>query len=269
MKRIALIAGRGRLPQIFADEARRAGEFIIGIAIRGLTPPELESHVDKIYWGEPSEARRAVEIFKAEKASYVVMIGNIPKVLMFNKQVTEDKVASEIFNKSIDGKDYSIMRAIVCRLGREGVRVMDPTPYIKKLIPRKGLIAKRPPTRKEWEDIRFGYKMAKKISGLDIGQTVVIKNKVVIAVEAIEGTDAAIKRAGGLEGVGRGAVVVKVARPGQDMRLDIPTIGPESIDALIGAGCSTIAVQAGKTLVVDRDEIIKKADQAGISVVAV
>ena len=144
---------------------------------------------------------------------------------------------------------------------------MDPTPYLSNLIPEKGLLAKRIPTKSEWGDIKFGKKVAKRMAGMDIGQTVIIKRKMVLAVEAAEGTDRAIRRAGELEG--EGAVIVKVSRPHQDMRFDIPTIGPETIDSLIEARAAVLAVEAGRMLVVDKGQIARKADMAGISVVAI
>lgn len=267
MKRIALIAGQGRLPFIFAECARKAGECVVGIAIKGITSQGLESHVDKIYWGDITEPRRALEIFKEENINYVVLTGKIPKAIIFNKKLNLDKDVSEIFRKTVDSKDYSIIRAIAARFKMEGIQVIDPTPYLSDLIPKKGLLARRSPTKKEWGDIRFGQKIAKKIAGMDIGQAVVVKRKSILAIEAIEGTDSAIRRAGTLDG--DGAVVVKVSRPHQDMRFDIPTIGPETISSLIDAKAAVLAVEAKKTLVVDKDEIVRKADAANIAVVAI
>ncbi|MDB4349613.1 UDP-2,3-diacylglucosamine diphosphatase LpxI [Omnitrophica bacterium] len=267
VRRIALVAGHGRLPFIFADEARRDGVHVIGIAINGLTDGELESHVDRIYWRDITEPGKALEIFRQEKVNFVVMTGKIPKAVIFNRKFNLDKDVSEIMQKTVDSKDYTIIKAIAARLKKEGIHVMDPTFYFSKLLPPKGLLAKRPPTKEEWEDIRFGKKTAKKIAGMDIGQAVIVKKKMVIAVEAHEGTDEMIRRTGQLDG--EGAVVIKVSRPHQDMRFDIPTIGPETVDSLIVVKAKVLAVEAKKTLVVDKDEIIKKADPAGISVVAI
>lgn len=267
MRRIALIAGGGRLPVIFADEAKKAGEYVVALAIKGLTSPELERRASKIYWGEITETKRALEVLKAEKLDYIVMTGKIPKTVIFDKKLHQNKDASEVFEKAIDWKDYSIIKAVAAVLNKEGIRIMDPTLYFKKLLPEKGIIAGAKPTDSEWADIRFGYNTAKRLAGLDIGQTVVVKKKSVLAVEAMEGTDSAIRRAAQLNG--EGAVVVKVARPRQDMRFDIPTIGPETIDSLIAAKAAVLAVEAKKTLVVDKEEIIKKSEAAGIKVVAV
>lgn len=267
MKHIALIAGQGRLPLIFADEARKKGERVIGIGIKGISPEGLDLHVDKSYWGEITQTKRALEVLKLENIDHVVMTGKIPKAIIFDRGLKLNKEASEIFQNTVDSKDYTIIKAIAARFKREGIRILDPTSYFSNLLPQKGLLAKRPPTKEEWEDIRFGVKIAKRIAGMDIGQAVVVKKKSILAIEAIEGTDSAIRRAGELNG--DGAVVVKVARPRQDMRFDIPTIGPETIDSLIDAKAKVLAIEAKKTLVVDKDEIVKKADAAGIAVVAI
>ncbi len=266
-KRIAVLAGSGQLPLIFAKCAKSKGEYIIGIAIEDLTSPDLENSVDKIYWGKSDEAKRALEIIKQERISHVVLIGNIPKALVFNKKVTLNEGAQEVLRSTVDSRDYTILKAIDLRLRREGARIMDPTPYITPLIPKKGLLTKRPPTKEEWEDIKFGQKAAKRMAGLDIGQTVIVKNKLIVAVEAIEGTDKAIRRAGEIGG--EGTVVVKMARPKQDMKFDIPTIGCETIDSLIAAKASVLAIEAGKMLVLNRDELIRKSNSANISVIAI
>ncbi len=267
MKRIALVAGQGRLPFIFADEARKAGAHVIGVAMKGITDGDLESHVDKIYWGDITQPGKALEMFRQEKINYVVMTGKIPKAIIFNKKLNLDKDASEVLGNIVDSKDYTIIKAVAYRLKKDGIYVMDPTLYLSKLLLPKGLIAQRPPTKEEWEDINFGKSTAKRIAGMDIGQAVVIRKKMVVAVEAHEGTDAMIRRAGGLDG--EGSVVVKVSRPHQDMKFDVPTIGPETIDSLIAAKARVLAIEAKKTLVVDKDEIVRKANAAGIAVVAI
>jgi len=267
MRRIALIAGHGKLPFILADEAKRRGEHVVGIAINGITEKGLESHVDKIYWGDAREAKKALEIFRQERIGFIVMTGKIPRALIFDRKFEVDKDVQDIFRNSVDNKDYSIFKAVALRLRREGIRIIEPTRYFSDLIPKKGQLSKRSPTDKEWEDISFGKKIAKKIAGMDIGQAVVVKKKSILAIEALEGTDKTIRRAGALSG--EGAVVVKVARPRQDMNFDIPTIGPETIDSLIDAKAAVLAIEAKKTIVVDRDEVTRKADTAGISIIAI
>jgi len=265
MKRIALIAGKGRLPFIFAGRARQNGERVIGIAINGITSPGLESYVDKLYWGDITYPSRALEILRKENVNFVVMTGKIPKAVIFNRDLNLNKDASEIFKNTVDSRDYSIMKTIALRLKKEGISVMDPTFYFSELLAQKGVLTKRLPAEGEWQDIRFGYRAAKRIAGMDIGQAVAVKKKMILAVEAIEGTDNMIKRTGRLGT--QGAVIVKVSRPRQDMRFDIPTVGPETIDSLIEAKAAVLAVEARKMLVVDKDEIAKKADGAGIAVV--
>lgn len=267
MKRIALVAGQGRLPFIFSDEARKDGAYVVGIGINGITDAALENHVNKIYWGDITETKRALEVFRQEKVNFIAMTGKIPKAIIFNKKLNFDKDASEVLKSTIDSKDYTIIKAIATRFKREGIRVMDPTVYLSKLLPVKGLIAERTPTKDEWGDIKFGAKTAKKIAGMDIGQAVMVRKKMVIAVEAHEGTDKMIRRASELDS--DGAVVVKVSRPHQDMKFDVPTIGPETIDSLIAAKAKVLAIEAKKTLVVDREELVRRADSSGIAVVAI
>lgn len=267
MKRIALLAGNGKLPIIFANEARKKGASVIALAIKGLTSPELENCVDKIYWGRITETKRAFEILRQEKINFIAMTGKIPKAVIFDKNYNFDEHGKDVLKNTIDNKDYTIFKVVASKLRKDGIRVLDSTIYLSPLLQKRGVLTRRHPTDKEWEDIRFGEKMARKIAGLDIGQTVIVKQKSVLAVEAIEGTDKAIKRAGTLKG--EGAVVVKVARPRQDMRFDIPAIGPETIDSLIEAKAGVLAIEARRTLVVDKEEIVRKADKAGIAIAAI
>jgi len=267
MRRIALVAGSGRLPLLFADEARQDGSYVVGIAINGLTDKTFDSHVDSIYWGDITEPGKVLEVFRKEKVNFIVMTGKIPKAIIFNRKLNLDEHARDLLNKTVDSKDYTIIKAIALRLKKEGISVMDPTIYLFKLLAPKGLIARREPTREEWQDVSFGHKTAKTMAGMDIGQAVMIRKKMVIAVEAHEGTDHMIRRTGDLDS--DGAVVVKVSRPHQDMRFDVPTVGPETIESLISVHAKVLAIEARKTLIVDKDEIIKKADAAGIAVVAV
>jgi len=267
MKRIALLAGAGRLPIIFSDEARKNGAQVIALAIKGLTSPEIEEHVDKVYWDEITEGARVLEILKNEKINYAVMTGKVPKTILFNKKLKFDSESTKLLKNTIDKKDYAILKMVASRLGKIGVRILDSTLYLKKLLLKKGVLTSRVPSEKEWQDINFGKKIAKELAGMDIGQTVVVKDKAVLALEAIEGTDRTIKRGGEL---GKGdVVVVKVARPRQDMRFDVPAVGPETIDSLIKGGAKVLAIEAKKTLVVEKEKLIEKANNAGITVVAI
>ena len=267
MKRIALLAGAGRLPIIFASEAKKNGAEILGVGIKGLTSPELEKHVDKIYWDRITEGAKLLNMLREEKVNYVVMTGKVPKSVLFDRKITFDEESTKVLKNTINRKDYVIIKMVARRLAREGIRILDSTMYLKKLLLPKGVITKREPTQEEWGDIRFGKKIAKQFAGMDIGQTVVVKNKAVLALEAIEGTDEAIKRGGAL---GKNdVVVIKVARPRQDMRFDVPAVGPETIDSLASAGARVLAVEARKTLVVDKEDLIRKADNKNITVVAI
>ena len=267
MKRIGLLSGAGRLPIIFADEAHRNGAEVVALGIKGLTLPELEKHVNKLYWEEITNGGQVLKLLKEEKINYVAMVGKIPKTALFNKNLKFDSESTEALKNTVNKKDFVILKMIAQTLRKVGVRLLDPTIYLKKLLPQKGVLTKRSPSESEWQDINFGKKIARQLAAMDIGQTVIVKNKAVLAVEGIEGTDLAIKRGGKL---GNGdVVVIKVARPRQDMRFDVPAVGLETLDSLISAGSRVLAVEAKKTLVVDKNELVDKADKEGIAIVAI
>jgi len=178
-----------------------------------------------------------------------------------------DEEAKEALGKIRDKKDYAIFNGVAGVLKKIGVEVLDSTMYFKDLIPQKGVITKRSPSKEESEDINYGEKIARQMAGFDIGQTVAVKDRTVIAIEAIEGTDGTIARAGGL--VSGGFVVVKTARPDQDMRFDVPLIGPDTIRVAIKAGATAFALESGKTLLMDKEELIKLADASNLSVVII
>lgn len=265
--RLGLIAGGGDFPLLFADKARSMGVSLLCIALKNETSAKLENLVDKIYWLSFGEVKKAVEILKKERIKKAVMLGSITKVRFFKDMPTVDEGGNLILRLAKDKKDLTLFRTAAMFLKLHGITLTSALICLKDNIAKKGCLTKRVPTKEEWQDIRFGYKVAKQLSGLDIGQTVVVKDKVVLSVEAIEGTDAAIKRAGPL---GNGdVVVVKVARPNQDMRFDIPVIGIHTINSLREAKASVLALEKNKTLITDRDEIARLADEAGIAVVVV
>ena len=196
----------------------------------------------------------------------VTMIGKVTKELMFNGEVAIDQRWQKLFSSLPNNNDDTLMLALVQELATEGIGVFDQTMLIKKLMPSKGVLTERQPTIGELEDMEFGYKMAKEIGQLDIGQTVVVKHKAVMAVEAIEGTDECIKRGGAL---GRGdAVVVKVAKPNQDLRFDVPTVGVKTINSMIAANSKALAIEADNTLLVEKSKVLELAKKNNITIVA-
>lgn len=267
MKKIGLIAGNRKFPLLFAASARNKGCQIIAIAIKGDTSPKLKKFVDKIYWLKLSEFQKMFEIFKAEAVEGVVMAGQISPRRLFSKETQSSPQLRQILDTLKDKQANTLFGAVAGRLEAAGLILLDSTTFIEEYLPKKGTLTSQEPDFDTWEDVYFGLTLAKSVANLDIGQTVAVKSKTIVAVEAFEGTDNLIRRAGK---IGRGKVViVKVGKPKQDMRFDIPVIGLKTVRNLVKAGCRCLAFEAGKTLFIDQQESIRLADRRGISIVAV
>ena len=267
MKKIGLIAGNRKFPLLFAASAKKQGCKIIAIAIKGDTSVKLKKFVDKIYWLKLSEFQKMFDIFKAEAVEGVVMAGQISPRRLFSKETQSSPELRQILDTLKDKKAETLFGAVAKKLEASGLTLLDSTTFIEEYLPKKSTLTKLEPDFNTWEDIYFGLSLAKAVADLDIGQTVAVKSKTIIAVEAFEGTDNLIRRAGK---IGRGKVlIVKVSKPKQDMRFDIPVIGLNTIKNLIRAKCSCLAFEAGKTLFIDRQESIRLADRQGICIVAV
>jgi hypothetical protein len=266
MEKIGLICGSGGFPFLFAKEAKERGVEVIAIAVKGNTSFRISHYVKKIFWLRLSEFKKISHIFKEEKISKAVMAGQINPRCLFSKKDNFGPELKELLENIRDKKADTIFSAIADKLKDEGIELMSSLSFLSNYVPEKSVLTKREPTKKEWEDIYFGLELAKKIAGLDIGQTVVVKEKAILAVEALEGTDLTIIR-GGLLGR-RDAVVVKVSKPNQDMRFDVPVIGLRTIRTLIKAKIKCLAIEAGKTLLLDKDKSIRLADKKDISIVA-
>ncbi|MCX5704616.1 MAG: UDP-2,3-diacylglucosamine diphosphatase LpxI [Candidatus Omnitrophica bacterium] len=267
MEKIGLIAGNRKFPLLFAEAARKRGVSIVAIAIKGDTNPQLKRFVDNIHWLGLREFRRMFEIFKQEGVSKVIMAGQISPHRLFSKEVQKDSMLKEMLDSIKDQRADTIFGAIADKLKAEGLELIDSTTYITDFLPQKGTLTKRVPDFAEWEDIYFGLEMAKAIGYLDIGQTVAVKHKAIVAVEALEGTDNLIRRAGRLSR--RGFVIVKVSKPKQDKRFDIPVIGLNTIKTIFSCGGRCLAIEAQKTLFIDRDKSLAFADRKGMTIVSV
>lgn len=263
MARIGLIAGSGRFPLYFAEAAKMSGNEVIAIAVREETSPEIERIASQVHWFHVGEMQNMIDTFKEAGVNKMVMAGKITKALIF-ENIHPDKRLMELFKRVPNMTDTSLLGQISEEFVSEGIEVCDSTTFLSVLLPKKGILTERKPTEAEKQDIEYGYKIARIVADLDIGQTVVVKNRVTIAVEGIEGTDKAIMRGGELA---HGDItVVKVARPKQDMRYDIPTVGVDTIHSLKNAGAKCLAFEAHRTLLLDREEVIKLANEAGISI---
>lgn len=265
-KRIGLIAGNGRFPIIFADNARKLGYFVSAVAHIGEAEPELEQHVDRIHWIKIGQLNKLINAFKTDGIQQAVMLGGVKKTHVFTT-VRPDLRAVALFARVALWKDDDILREIAAEIERAGITICESTFGLEGILVEEGTLTSRAPTKKEWDDIRYGWEVAHEIGRLDIGQCVVIKDKVVVAVEAVEGTDGAIKRGGEL--AKDGAVVVKRCKPQQDLRFDLPAVGPRTIEIMASVNASVLAVEAGRTILLDREIMLDMARSAGIAIVGI
>ena len=263
-RRIGLIAGNGRFPIIFADNARRLGYVVSAVAHEGETEPELADHVERIHWIKIGQFNKLINALKGDGVCEAVMLGGIKKTHVFTT-VRPDFRALALAARLIRYKDDQILREIAAELEREGITIKESTFGLQGVLVDEGALTKREPTKKEWDDIRYGWEVAHHIGSLDIGQCVVVKDSVVVAVEAVEGTDGAIRRGGEL--AQQGAIVVKRCKPQQDLRFDLPAVGPKTIEVMASVKASALALEAGRSVLLDREETIQKAERAGIAIV--
>lgn len=261
-----MIAGNGTFPIEFAKAAKKKGLSVVAVAHEGETMPELEQIADSVFWIKVGQLGRLIKIFKEQGVTDALMAGGIKKTRLFGSAMPDLRGAA-LLARMIYKKDDSILRAVAEELESEGITVRESTLFLDDILAPAGVLTRRRPTKDEQKDIEFGWQMAKEIGRLDIGQTVVVKGQAVLAVEAIEGTDEAIRRGGRL-GNG-GAVVVKVCKPHQDLRFDLPAAGMQTIKTMAEVDASCLAVEAGKTIILDRDAVIKEADRLGIAIFGV
>ncbi len=266
-KAIGLIAGNGRFPFLVAEEAHKNGYRVITCAIQQEAEPSLEKLSDAFQWIKVGELKKLVKFFRAHEAREAVMAGKIEKVRFFQENVRVDFDMMKMLMKLKDFKDDSILGGIANYLQGQGVILLDSTLFLRDMMPGPGVLGKKKPSKAVLENIEFGFAMAKKIAGADMGQTIVVKKKTVLAVEAIEGTDEAIRRGAAL-GHG-GIVVVKVAKPNQDMRFDVPAVGLKTLQELISAKAEALAFEAGKTLFLGKDIFVERANREGIALFGV
>lgn len=267
--RIGLIAGNGTFPFLVLDAARRLGHDVTIVAVQEEASPDLNAAAARepradIVWLSLGQLSKCIETLRAAGATHAVMAGQVKHVKIFSSILPDRLLLSALLRLRSKNTD-ALISAVADVMREHGVELLDSTAFLTPLLARSGRIASRPLTGPEESDLAFGYAMADAIAGLDIGQTVVVKDAAVVAVEAMEGTDAVIARAGRL--AGPGTRVVKVAKPTQDMRFDVPVVGVPTVEAMREAGATVLSVDAGKTLVFDLQELIRAADAAGIAIV--
>jgi DUF1009 family protein len=268
---LGLLAGMGRLPAAIAASARRQGRRVAAVALRELADEGLEAEVDAITWAHLGEFGDMLEWLRAEGAGEVVLGGKVPKAFLWERPeaVRPDAVALAALAKLGDRKDDSMLGMVVQVLEGEGLRVGSQLALAADLLAPVGALGQHVPTPEQQRDVAFAWPIAKALGSLDVGQSVVVQGRAVLALEAVEGTDAAIERGCGLADSKRGVVVVKVAKPAQDPRFDVPTIGLATLRNLARGGGGVLAVEAGQTLVLEREALVAEADSHGIPVLGV
>ena len=267
--RLGLIAGNGRFPFLALDAARGAGHDVIVIAIEEEAFPELGEAAARppaaaLHWVSLGQLGKCISLLKAAHVTHAVMAGQVKHTRLFADIVPDMTLLGVLMRLKARNTD-ALISGIADVLHDQGIELLDSTAWLTPLLAREGVLTRRPPTREERADLEFGARLADAIAGLDIGQTIAVKSSAVVAVEAMEGTDAVIARAGQL--AGRGVCIVKVAKPNQDMRFDVPVVGAPTIEAMKGAGATALSIDAGKTLMIDGDAVVAAADEAGITIV--
>lgn len=265
---LGLIAGNGRFPFLVLDAARGAGHAVTVIALKEETYPELADTAARqpaapVHWISIGQLGACVRHLRDAGCSQAVMAGQVKHTKLFD--VRPDLLLGKVLMRLATKNTDSIISGVADVLREEGIELLDSTAFLQPLMARAGALTRRPPDEGELRDLEVGYRVGDAIAGLDIGQAVAVKSAAVVAVEAMEGTDAMIARAGQL--AGPGARIVKVAKPNQDMRFDVPVVGVSTIEAMKHAGATLLSVDAGKTLMIDGDAVIKAADEAGIAIV--
>lgn len=267
IKHIGLLAGEGRFPFLIAQAARDRDVRVTAFALKNVTPENLEEVVDEIHWLELGHFQHLIELFHEHDIHKIVMAGRVRHSSIFQLRKIDIR-GIKLLGKMANKKADSILKTVTDEFARENVEVLDSTLFLRSLMPPPGILTTSTPPGTEVKiDIDFGYQLAKEIAGMDIGQTVVVKSQTVVAVEAMEGTDGAIERAGKV--AGEGTVVVKVSKPMQDKRFDVPVIGLRTIRKMIEARSAALAFTGGETLFFDQAEAIALAEENGISIVAV
>jgi len=265
-ERIGLIAGNGRFPLLFAEAAQRAGVEVVAVAHQNETPDEITNLVTHLTWVRVGELGKIIRVLKDAGVRRAVMAGGIRKPRQLS-DFRPDFRGAAFIAKTRSLRDDVLLRGVAAELEHDGITIVESTLFLGDLVPQVGTLTRKAPKSRELEDVRFGLEVAREIGRFEVGQSVVVKRRTVIAVEGIEGTDAAIRRGGEL---GRGGVVVvKVSKPGQDLRFDVPAVGMTTIDVMREVGAKVLALEAGRTIMIDRAEVIRAADAAGIAIVAV
>lgn len=266
LEKLGILAGAGKLPVECARAAKEMGYEVYAVGLLRETDPEIAEFAADFQSISVGQLDAILNYLQSKDLHLITMIGKVTKELLFNGGVIPDARMLQLIMSLPNRSDDTIMLAFVRELAKAGMETFDQTALIRKLMPHRGTITKREPTEEERQDMDFGLLIAKELGRLDIGQTVVVKNRAVMALEAIEGTDACILRGGKL--ANGGAVIAKVSKPKQDNRFDVPTVGYKTVEIMVEAGAVALAIEADKTLLVEREKMVALADEKGITIVA-
>ena len=265
--RYGLIAGNGKFPFLVLEAARSQGIDMVVAAIKEETFPEIEQHARTVHWMSLGQLGKLIRTFKSEGVNTAVMAGQVKHKQIFSGIIPDLKMIQLLASLATKNTD-SLIGAVAKLLEEEGIHLMDSTAFLRPLLPEPGVLTRRQPSEEEKKDLDYGYKIARELGRLDLGQSVVLCDGACVAIEAMEGTDAIIERAAGLVN-GRALRVVKLAKPNQDLRFDVPVIGPATVRLMARLKASALAIEARKTLMIDRDELIGVADRENVVIVAV
>jgi UDP-2,3-diacylglucosamine hydrolase len=269
MQPLGIIAGNGEFPLVFARAARRQGiDRLVAAAFEGETNPAIATLVDEVEWIRLGQLNKLIEVFTKRGIGRAVMAGGITPANLF-KNLKLDLRMIAVAARLKERNAETIFGAIATELGKDGVALIDPRTCLGDAVPAAGPLTRRKPDSRQAADVAFGTRIAKAVSALDIGQTVVVKEGTVLAVEGFEGTDECIRRGGALAGDQGGAVVVKVSKPNQDFRFDIPCVGVRTVESCAAGRIAVLAVEADRSLLLDRAAVLAAADQQGVTIVAV
>jgi DUF1009 family protein len=267
LSKYGLIAGNGKFPFLVLEAARSQGIDMVVAAIKEETFPEIEQHAKTVHWMSLGQLGKLIKTFKSEGVNQAIMAGQVKHKQIFSSIVPDFKMIQLLASLATKNTD-SLIGGVAKMLEDEGIHLMDSTLFLRPLLPDPGVLTSRVPTDEEKRDLDYGYKIARELGRLDLGQSVVVCDGACVAIEAMEGTDAIMERAAVLVN-GEPLRVVKLAKPNQDLRFDVPVIGPATVRLMVRLKVSALAIEARKTLMIDREELIREADAAGIAVVAV
>jgi UDP-2,3-diacylglucosamine hydrolase len=260
---LGLIAGNGRFPFLVAAGARRAGRRVVAVAIREEADPALEAAVDEMHWVGLGQLGRCIEVLKGGGAREAVMAGQVQHRQIFSGLVPDLKLMGVLARLAVKSTD-SLIGGVADALAREGITLLPSTSLLADQMAEAGAMTRRRPSGDEAKDIAYGQQVARSLAGMDLGQTVAVKDRAAVALEAMEGTDEVIRRACGI--AGPGVVVVKVAKPRQDMRFDVPVVGRGTVEAMAEGKARVLAVDAGQTLLLDKADFLAEADRRDLAV---